>query len=99
MQDANYSKPTQREIDRAETDLLITLSQLTGRKFADLAGWNESKVSRMNWRDIATVFCIAKMAMEVSPLGRAIQGAYQAIGNKKPASALTDAGSQITLNF
>ncbi|WP_312759493.1 CII family transcriptional regulator [Pantoea brenneri] len=99
MQDANYSKPTQREIDRAETDLLITLSQLTGRKFADLAGWNESKVSRMNWRDIATVFCIAKMAMEVSPLGRAIQGAYQAIGQQKAPTARTVEASQITIEF
>jgi len=99
MQDANYSKPTQREIDRAETDLLITLSQLTGRGFADLAGWNESKVSRMNWRDVATIFCIAKMAMEVSPLGRAIQGVYQAIGQQKAPTAGTAEASQITIEF
>lgn len=99
MQDANYSKPTQREIDRAETDLLIMLSQITGRKFADLAGWNESKVSRTNWRDMATVFCIAKMAMEVSPLGRAIQGLYQAIGQQKASTARTVEASQITIDF
>lgn len=98
MDHANYSKPTQREIDRAETDLLITLSQLTGRQFAELAGWHETKVSRMNWRDIATIFCIARMAVEVSPIGRAIQDAYQAIGNKK-APARTEADPQITLNF
>lgn len=99
MHDANYSKPTQREIDRAETDLLITLSQLTGRKFAELAGWNESKVSRTNWRDIATVICIAKMAMEVSPLGRAIQGFYQAIGQQKAPTARTVEASQMTIEF
>ncbi|ENH2891989.1 hypothetical protein ABVZ50_001448 [Escherichia coli] len=28
MTQASYSKPTQREIDRAETDLLINLSTL-----------------------------------------------------------------------
>lgn len=98
MEHANYSKPTQREIDRAETDLLITLSQLTGRTFADMAGWHESKVSRMNWRDIATVFCITRMALEVSPLGRALQGVYQAVGNKK-APAVTEADSQMTMTF
>jgi hypothetical protein len=98
MEHANYSKPTPREIDRAETDLLITLSQLTGRTFAELAGWHESKVSRMNWRDIATVFCIARMAVEVSPIGRTMQEIYQAIGKKK-APAATEANSQITLNF
>ncbi|EPA4825104.1 CII family transcriptional regulator, partial [Escherichia coli] len=31
MTQASYSKPTQREIDRAETDLLINLSALTQR--------------------------------------------------------------------
>lgn len=99
MHDANYSKPTQREIDRAETDLLITLSQLTGRKFAELAGWHETKISRTNWRDVATIFCIARMAVEVSPLGRAIQGAYQAIGQQKAPTARTVEASQITIDF
>lgn len=99
MDSSNYSKPTQREIDRAETDLLIVISQLTGRKFAQLAGWHESKISKTNWRDIATIFCIARMAVEVSPIGRAIQDAYQAIGKKKSPTAVTGEDSQITLNF
>lgn len=98
MEHANYSKPTQREIDRAETDLILTVSQLTGRGFAQLAGWHESKISRMNWRDIATVFCIARMAAECSPLGRAIQEAYRAVGNKKSPVGKTG-DSQITLDF
>lgn len=99
MDHANYSKPTQREIDRAETDLLITLSQITGRQFAELAGWHETKVSRMNWRDIATIFCIARMAVEVSPIGRAIQDAYQAIGNKKPPVTAEGCEKQISISF
>ncbi|KMV67627.1 regulatory protein [bacteria symbiont BFo1 of Frankliniella occidentalis] len=99
MDNANYSKPTQREIDRAETDLLITLSQLTGRQFAELAGWHETKVSRMNWRDIATIFCIARMAVEVSPIGRAIQDAYQAIGNKKAPVTAEGCEKQISISF
>lgn len=99
MELANTRKPTQREIDRAETDLILTVSHLTGRKFADLAGWHESKVSRMNWRDIATVFCIARMAAEVSPLGRVIQEAFKAVGKKKAPTAGTDEASQITMGF
>ncbi|WP_336709838.1 MULTISPECIES: CII family transcriptional regulator [unclassified Cedecea] len=99
MEHASYSKPTQREIDRAETDLLITVSQLTGRTFAELAGWHESKVSRMNWRDIATVFCIARIAIEVSPIGRVLQEIKQVAGKKKPPTAVTGDGSQITLDF
>ncbi|MBT0726800.1 hypothetical protein HGT73_05285 [Rosenbergiella australiborealis] len=98
MEHASYSKPTQREIDRTETDLLIALSQITGRRFADLAGWHESKVSRLNWRDIATVFCIAKMALEVSPIGRAIQCAYLAIGNKK-TSVAAEVPAQLIIDF
>ncbi|AVF34259.1 CII family transcriptional regulator [Rahnella sikkimica] len=98
MDIANSRKPTQREIDRAETDLILTVSQLTGRKFADLAGWHESKISRMNWRDIATVFCIARMAAEVSPLGRVIQEAFKAVGKQK-APAVTEASEQITMSF
>ncbi|HAU4282911.1 TPA: hypothetical protein F6W46_09315 [Citrobacter freundii] len=95
---ANYSKPTQREIDRAETDLLISLSRMTGRKFAELSDWHESKVSRTNWRDVATAFCIFKMAAECSPIGRALQDLYLAVGNKKsPTGKVED--SQITIDF
>ncbi|AYH33259.1 CII family transcriptional regulator [Pectobacterium parmentieri] len=99
MDNANYSKPTQREIDRAETDLLITISHVTGRKFAEMAGWHESKISRMNWRDIATIFCIAKMAAECSPLGYAIQETYKAVGIKKSASGKDTDSGQFSIDF
>lgn len=98
MNNASYSKPTRREIDRAETDLLITISQVTGRKVAELAGWHESKISRMNWRDIATIFCIFRMAAECSPLSRAIQEAYKAIGKKKSPLAGEDL-NQLSIDF
>ena len=102
MEPANYSKPSKKEIDRAETDLLLTVSQLTGRKFAELADWHESKVSRTNWRDIATVFCIARMASECSPLGRAIQEAFKVVGHKvgnKKSPVAPEDSSQITIEF
>ncbi|MBG6243352.1 MAG: hypothetical protein EKE20_16820 [Candidatus Symbiopectobacterium sp. Dall1.0] len=69
MDITNYSKPSQQEIDRAETDLLIILSKLTGRKFAEFAGCHESKISRTDWRFIATVLCVAKKSIEFSILG------------------------------
>lgn len=98
MRDASYSKPTQRQIDRAETDILIALSQLTQRKFAELSGWHESKVSRMNWRDVATAFCILKMAAEVSPLGQVVREVVRAVGQKK-SSAATEDLKQLTISF
>lgn len=98
MKNANYSKPSQRDIDRAETDLLIALSQLTGRGFAQLAGWHESKVSRTNWRDIAMVFCIFRMATECSPVSRALQDLYRAVGKKKSPVCKTE-DFQITMEF
>ncbi|AVQ88958.1 MAG: CII family transcriptional regulator [Plesiomonas shigelloides] len=98
MRNASYSKPTQRQIDRAETDILIALSQLTQRKFAELSGWHESKVSRMNWRDVATAFCILKMATEVSPLGQVVREVFKVIGQKK-SSAATEDFEQLTMSF
>ncbi|WP_084976853.1 CII family transcriptional regulator [Plesiomonas shigelloides] len=98
MRNASYSKPTQRQIDRAETDILIALSQLTQRKFAELSGWHESKVSRMNWRDVATAFCILKMAAEVSPLGQVVREVFKVIGQKK-SSAATEDFEPLTMSF
>ncbi|MCZ4057822.1 CII family transcriptional regulator [Pantoea sp. LMR881] len=99
MFDANYSKPTERELNRTESELLMLLAQMSNRKFAELADVHESKISRTDWRFIAKVICIAGMAAEVSPLGRALQDLYKAIGYKKVPTALTVETSQITLEF
>ncbi|EOJ7376152.1 CII family transcriptional regulator, partial [Escherichia coli] len=42
-------------VDRAETDLLINLSTLTQRGLAKMIGCHESKISRTDWRFIASV--------------------------------------------
>ncbi|WP_460182016.1 CII family transcriptional regulator, partial [Escherichia coli] len=47
----------QRDVDRAETDLLINLSTLTQRGLAKMIGCHESKISRTDWRFIASVLC------------------------------------------
>ncbi|HEJ9030299.1 TPA: hypothetical protein SML49_001134 [Serratia marcescens] len=85
MELANYSKPTEQEINRAETDLLLTVSAITGREFAKLAGCHESKISRTDWRYIATILCIAKKSVELSVIGRVVQEMVRAAmpGNEK----------------
>lgn len=55
MSQTSYSKLSQRDIDRAETDLLINLSALTQRGLAKMIGCHESKVSRTDWRYIAAM--------------------------------------------
>ena len=62
MEQTNYSKLSQRDVDRAETDLLINLSTLTQRGLAKMIGCHESKISRTDWRFIASVLCAFGMA-------------------------------------
>ncbi|ELD5840068.1 Cro/Cl family transcriptional regulator [Escherichia coli] len=54
MERTSYSKLSQRDVDRAETDLLINLSTLTQRGLAKMIGCHESKISseppRESWR-------------------------------------------------
>ncbi|CAI1819524.1 Bacteriophage CII protein [Serratia quinivorans] len=73
METANYSKPTEQEINRAESDLLMTLSLVTNREFARMAGCHESKISRTDWRYIATILCVAKKSVEFSVIGKVVQ--------------------------
>lgn len=66
MEHASYSKPTQRDIDRTETDLLINLSTVTQRGLAKMVGCHESKISRTDWRFIAAVLCAFGMDSDIS---------------------------------
>ncbi|CAI1021248.1 lambda phage CII family protein [Serratia ficaria] len=101
MELANYSKPTEQEINRAETDLLLTLSLVSNREFARLAECHESKISRTDWRYIATILCVAKKSLEFSPLGMMVQEVVNAVNAKKqkPLAATKGSEQQITINF
>lgn len=101
MELANYSKPTEQEINRAETDLLMTLSLVTNREFARMAGCHESKISRTDWRYIATILCVAKKSLEFSPLGMMVQEVVKAVGAKKQKRPVAAERSeqQITMSF
>lgn len=85
MESANYSKPTENDINRTQTDLLLAVSQMTGREFAKGVGCHESKISRADWRFIAAVICMARMSWEVSPMGRLVQETIDAISSKGKA--------------
>lgn len=80
---ANNSKPTQRDIDRAETDLLINLSAITQRGLAKMIGCHESKVSRTDWRFIASILCAFGMDSDISPISRAFRCALEGITKEK----------------
>lgn len=99
MDHANYSKPTRRDIDRAETDLLINLSALTNRGLANMIGCHETKISRTDWRFIASVLCAFGMASDVSPISRAFRYALERITKQKAPTAGTAEASQITIEF
>ncbi|HEC5301778.1 TPA: hypothetical protein QCG78_004350 [Enterobacter asburiae] len=83
MEHASYSKPTQRDIDRAETDLLINLSTVTQRGLAKMVGCHESKISRTDWRFIASVLCAFGMDSDISPISRAFRHALEGLTKEK----------------
>ncbi|MGK4442668.1 CII family transcriptional regulator [Yersinia enterocolitica] len=99
MERASNSKPTQRQIDRAETDLLINLSMLTQRGLAGMVGCHESKISRIDWRFMAAVFCAFGMASEISPISRAFQDAFGVLTKQKSPRLGGDSEQQITMSF
>ncbi|MEH3454057.1 CII family transcriptional regulator [Phytobacter diazotrophicus] len=80
---ANNSKPSQRDIDRAETDLLINLSAITQRGLASMIGCHESKISRTDWRFIAAILCAFGMDSDISPISRAFKYALEGITKEK----------------
>lgn len=83
MEHASHSKPSQRDIDRAETDLLINLSTITQRGLAKMIGCHESKISRTDWRFIASVLCAFGMDSDISPISRAFKHALEGITKEK----------------
>ena len=98
MSQTSYSKLSQREIDRAETDLLINLSTLTKRGLAKMIGCHESKISRTDWRFIASVLCAFGLASDISPISRAFKYALDESTKKKAPVAAGDS-KQIDMQF
>ncbi|WP_407241129.1 CII family transcriptional regulator [Escherichia coli] len=98
MEQTNYSKLSQRDVDRAETDLLINLSTLTQRGLAKMIGCHESKISRTDWRFIASVLCAFGMASDISPISRALSMRLMKSRQKRPVCK-TERSEQIQMEF
>ncbi|EFJ5718606.1 TPA: CII family transcriptional regulator [Escherichia coli] len=99
MEQTSYSKLSQRDVDRAETDLLINLSALTQRGLAKMIGCHESKISRTDWRFIASILCAFGMASDISPISRAFKYALDGLTNKKRPVCKTERSDQIQMEF
>lgn len=100
MEHANESKLSQRQIDRKETEILISLAFVTQRGLAKMIGCHESKISRADWRFIAAVICALGMGSDIDPISKGFQEALRVVlGEKRKAPAGTEASEQITMNF
>ncbi len=86
-------------INQVETELRSRLTFKGQRVLADEAGWHESKVSRLNLRDMATVFVLLEKVWETSLIREVARQAVEAvIPQKKKPTAVTD-GSQVSMDF
>lgn len=88
-------------INQVETELRSRLTVKGQRILADEAGWHESKVSRLNLRDMATVFVLLEKVWETSLIREVARQAVEAAMPKKQKSpaARTAEDSQMTMSF
>ncbi len=81
MEHANNSKL----INQVETELRSRLTHKGQRVLAAEAGWHESKVSRLNLRDMATVFVLLEKVWETSLIAEVARQAVAAAMGKEKA--------------
>jgi hypothetical protein len=81
MEHANNSKL----INQVETELRSRLTHKGQRALASEAGWHESKVSRLNLRDMATVFVLLEKVWETSLIAEVARQAVEAVMGKEKA--------------
>lgn len=72
-------------INQVETELRSRLTQKGQRVLAAEAGWHESKVSRLNLRDMATVFVLLEKVWETSLIAEVARQAVEAVIGKEKA--------------
>lgn len=101
MQTANNSKSnhsiSELDINACETELLLRMRTLGMRNVARSLGWHESKISRFNFRDLASVLVATGHAWDVSILKEvaklALYEAGKEIRKKKSPAAMPGAFS------
>lgn len=97
MDTTNHSKKV-REVESEMRTRLVTMGQTN---FAKLAGWADSKVSRMNIHDMAVTFVLLEKVWETSLIKEVARQAVEAVmpQKKKSVPAGTDTDSQMTIEF
>ena len=72
-------------INQVETELRSRLTHKGQRVLAAEAGWHELKVSRLNLRDMATVFAVLEKVWETSLIAEVARQAVEAVIGKEKA--------------
>ncbi|WP_145055725.1 CII family transcriptional regulator [Erwinia sp. PK3-005] len=96
MDTAKHSKRI-REVESELRSRLVTMGQTN---FAKMAGWADSKVSRLNIHDMAVTFVLLEKVWETSLIREVARQAVEAVlPPKKKSPAGTSDSSQITIEF
>ncbi|WP_333896619.1 CII family transcriptional regulator [Mixta calida] len=96
MATAKHSKRI-REVESELRSRLVTMGQTN---FAKMAGWADSKVSRLNIHDMAVTFVLLEKVWETSLIREVARQAVEAVlPPKKKSPAGTSDSSQITIEF
>ncbi|MEX6398981.1 CII family transcriptional regulator [Providencia sp. MGF014] len=77
MEHANYSK----KVLETEAEIMNRLLYMGKSNFAREAGWHESKVSRLNVKDLAIVYTILDKAFSNSFIQEIAKNAVQSVMN------------------
>lgn len=95
MEAAKHSKRV-REVESELRSRLVTMGQ---GNFAKMAGWADSKVSRLNIHDMAVTFVLLEKVWETSLIREVARQAVAAVLPEKKKPSVAAEGSQFTLNF
>lgn len=97
MDTAKHSKRI-REVESELRSRLVTIGQ---GNFAKMAGWADSKVSRLNIHDMAVTFVLLEKVWETSLIREVARQAVEAVmpQKQKTPTARTVEASQITIEF
>lgn len=81
MEAAKHSK----RVREVESELRSRLVMMGQGNFAKMAGWADSKVSRLNLRDMVTVFVLLEKVWETSLIAEVARQAVAAVLGKESA--------------
>lgn len=94
------SASNSKRIMEVESELRSRMAIKGQRNFAREAGWAESKVSRLNVRDMAVTFVLLEKIWETSVIREIAKQAVIAVTGKQKAPMAVEASEQqITMSF